>query len=71
MAEMGSCFTLATLGVPRPMAENSTAYVANWLEALNEDSRFIFRAASAAQRRPIHLFVRSRKSEPEPVEVAF
>lgn len=51
VAEMGSCFTLATLGVPQTEDwNNHKAYVAHWLEALNKDSRFIFRAASAASK---------------------
>ena len=71
VAEMGSCFTLAALGVPQTNSENSTAYVANWLSALNRDSRFIFRAASAASKC-VDLIL-SFAPQPEPVleEVPF
>ena len=64
VAEMGSCFTLATLGVPQTDdMSNHKAYVANWLEALNKDSRFIFRAASRSQQsRRLCPFVRPADS---------
>jgi antirestriction protein ArdC len=74
VAEMGSCFTLATLGVPQTDdMSNHKAYVANWLEALNKDSRFIFRAASAASKAADYVlsFVPQNQPEPDLVEVPF
>ena len=43
---------------------NHKAYVANWLEALNKDSRFIFRAASAASKAADFSFRSLRSSSP-------
>jgi antirestriction protein ArdC len=74
VAEIGSCFTLAALGVPQTdNLDNHKAYVANWLEALSKDSRFIFRAASAASKAADHLlsFVPQYQPEPELVDVPF
>ncbi len=74
VAEMGSCFTLATLGVPQTDdISNHKAYVANWLEALNKDSRFIFRAASAASKAADYVlsFVPQNQPEPDLAEVPF
>ena len=51
VAELSSCFTLAGLGLSVPESDsNSTAYVANWVSALNKDSRFVFRAAEQCQQ---------------------
>ncbi len=69
-AEIGSAFVSAALGIPQSdNLDNHKAYVANWLEALNKDSRFIFRAASAASKAAD--FVLSFSRQPEPLEVAF
>ena len=72
VAEMGSCFMLAALGVPQSSdLSNQKCYVANWLEALNKDSRFIFRAASAASKAADFILAFSRQPEPELVDVPF
>lgn len=49
IAELGACFLTARLGAEYS-AENSAAYIGSWLKALKNDKRFVFRAASAAQR---------------------
>lgn len=49
IAELGSCFLTARIG-GEYNAENSAAYIASWLKALRDDKKFIFRAASAAQK---------------------
>jgi len=49
VAEIGSVFLCAHIGA-EPDFDNSAAYVASWLKALKDDKRFIFRAASAAQK---------------------
>lgn len=49
IAELGSCFLTARIG-GEYNAENSAAYVGSWLKALQNDKKFIFRAASAAQK---------------------
>jgi antirestriction protein ArdC len=73
-AEIGGAFLLAALGVPQSDdLSNHKAYVANWLEALNKDSRFIFRAASAASKAAdfILSFAPQHQPEPDLVEVPF
>ena len=49
VAEIGACMLCATLGLV-PDFEQSGAYVKGWLEALANDNRLIFRAASDAQK---------------------
>lgn len=49
VAEIGACFLGAKIGVA-PEFGQSAAYVEGWLEALKEDKRAIFRAASEAQK---------------------
>lgn len=73
-AEIGGAFLLAALGVPQSDdLSNHKAYVASWLEALNKDSRFIFRAASAASKAAdfIMSFASQHQPEPDLVEVPF
>jgi antirestriction protein ArdC len=50
VAEMGAAFLCADLGLTPETREDHAAYIASWLEVLNHDPRFIFTAASAAQR---------------------
>lgn len=65
-AEMSSAFMLAELGVPQSDdLTNHQAYLANWLKALSNDSRFIFRAASAASKATDFVLSFSRQPEPE------
>ena len=50
VAELGAAFLCADLGIaslPRP---DHAAYIASWLKALKNDSKFIFQAASQAQK---------------------
>lgn len=50
VAELGACFLAADLGF-EPMPETKhAAYIQSWLKALNDDKRFIFSAASHAQK---------------------
>jgi antirestriction protein ArdC len=49
VAEIGACFLGAQIGVA-PKFGQSAAYVEDWLTALKEDKRAIFRAASEAQK---------------------
>ncbi len=48
IAELGSAFTGAMLGV-EPRFEDNAAYIASWLTILKNDSRAILKASSAAQ----------------------
>lgn len=50
VAELGACFLAADLGF-EPMPESHhAAYIENWLKVLKDDKRFIFSAASHAQK---------------------
>ncbi|MFC5567088.1 ArdC family protein [Rubellimicrobium aerolatum] len=49
VAEIGQCLLFASLGLT-PSIDQSAAYVAGWLKALQEDKKAIFRAASEAQK---------------------
>lgn len=50
VAEIGSCFLGATLGFEPMPEERHAAYVQSWFKVLKENKRFIFSAASHAQR---------------------
>ena len=50
VAELGACFLAADLGFePMPEAKHA-AYIQSWLKVLKDDKRFIFSAASHAQK---------------------
>ena len=50
VAELGSAFLSADLGLtPEPRADHAS-YIASWLKVLKDDKRFIFSAAGHAQR---------------------
>ena len=71
----GDCSGLHVGGLGCPQTDDLTnhqAYVANWLEALRKDNRYIFRAGTAANKAADLRPVASRRQpEPEPAEVAF
>jgi antirestriction protein ArdC len=50
VAEIGSAFLCADLGITPELREDHASYMAHWLEVLKNDKRFIFTAASHAQR---------------------
>ncbi len=49
IAEIGAAMLCAQLGMEPTEREDHAAYIADWLKALRNDKRAIFRAASAAQ----------------------
>lgn len=54
-AELGACFLAADLGFePMPEAKHA-AYIQSWLQVLQNDKRFIFQAASHAQKAVEYL----------------
>ncbi len=61
VAEMGSAFLCAALGIV-PTVRHAD-YLASWLEALREDSRAIFRAASAASKAADWILARHRETQ--------
>jgi len=48
--ELGAAFLCAHLELATEPREESASYIANWLELLKSDTRFIFKAADHAQR---------------------
>jgi len=50
VAEMGAAFLAGYCGIENRTINNSAAYLANWLNALQEDSRMVLVAASQAQK---------------------
>ena len=55
VAELGSAFLCADLGITPEVREDHAAYIASWLEVLKDDKRLIFSAASQAQRAADYL----------------
>jgi antirestriction protein ArdC len=55
VAELGSAFLCADLELQQEPREENAAYIANWLEFLKNDKRFIFSAAAHAQRAADYL----------------
>jgi antirestriction protein ArdC len=50
-AEIGCCFLATALGIPNSSdLTNHTAYIQSWLQALENDPKFIFRASAAASK---------------------
>jgi antirestriction protein ArdC len=66
VAELGSAFLCADLGLtPEPRADHA-AYIASWLKVLKDDKRAIFTAAGHAQRAADYL----NRLQPQPTEEA-
>jgi antirestriction protein ArdC len=55
VAELGSAFLCADLGITPETREDHAAYIASWLTVLKNDKRLIFSAASQAQRAVDYL----------------
>lgn len=55
VAEIGAAFLAAELGLAIEPREDHAAYIANWLQALRNDKRLIFKAASEAQKAADYL----------------
>ena len=63
-AEMAAVFTMAALDIPDSNnLENHAAYVGSWLEALQNDHKFLFRAAAAASKSTDFILSFSRPQE--------
>ena len=54
VAELGSCFLASDLGIEPELRPDHSAYIQNWLEVLKNDKKFIFSAASHAQKAVEH-----------------
>lgn len=49
MAELGAAFVSAAIGIKLHDREDHASYLASWLQALRNDKRAIFTAATQAQ----------------------
>jgi antirestriction protein ArdC len=56
VAELGAAMLCASLGVTPAPRDDHAQYIKNWLKALNGDQRFIFSAASQAQKAADYLY---------------
>jgi len=64
-AEMSAAFMCSELEIPNSDdLSNVQAYLQNWLKALNDDSRFIFKASTAASKAADFVLSFSRQAEP-------
>jgi antirestriction protein ArdC len=69
VAEIGACFLCRELGVPATDdMTNHVAYMANWLQAMKNDPRFIFTASAQASKATDFILSFSRKPENVPQE---
>ncbi len=55
VAELGAAFLCADLELTTEPREENASYIANWLEVLKNDTRFIFKAAADAQSAADYL----------------
>jgi len=55
VAELSAAFLCAELELATESREENASYIANWLEVLKNDTRFIFKAAAHAQRAADYL----------------
>lgn len=71
VAELGSAFLCATLGIAPEPREDHAAYLASWLKVLKEDKRAIFSAAAHAQRAAdfLHSLQAGDRAEEEEEEL--
>jgi antirestriction protein ArdC len=70
VAELGSAFLCADLGITPETREDHAAYIVSWLKVLKGDKRFIFSAASHAQRAADCLHSLQRKEQSDDQERA-
>ena len=64
IAEIGSAFLCADLGIALEPRDDHAAYIATWLKVLRADSRAIFTAAAQAQRAAEYLHALDTNPEP-------
>lgn len=66
VAELGSAYIGADLGLTPDVQEKNAAYIATWLKVLKEDKRAIFTAAAHAQRAAELLHGYQENPAPKP-----
>lgn len=64
VAELGACFLSADLGIKPKDPEQHSAYIQSWLQALKNDKKFIFQAASHAQKAVEYVTQLQPKNQP-------
>lgn len=65
VAELGSAYLCADLGITPEVREDHSAYIGSWLKVLKQDKRAIFSAAAHAQRAVDFLHKLQPAPEPE------
>jgi antirestriction protein ArdC len=65
VAELGSAFLCADLGITPEVRADHAAYIGNWLKILKDEKRFIFSAAAQAQRAVEYLHQLQPEYAPE------
>ena len=69
VAEIGSAFLCAELGLTPEVREDHAAYIADWLRVLADDNKAIFTAARHAQKAADFLLATSEsRADPEEPE---
>jgi antirestriction protein ArdC len=70
IAELGACYLAGELELPlADTLGNHASYLQNWLGAMNNDCKFIFKAAAQATRAADFILSFSRQQAQEPDEV--
>jgi len=64
VAELGSAFLCADLGLTTEPRTDHASYIANWLRVLRNDKRAIFSAAGHAERAAAFLHGLQPRAEP-------
>lgn len=68
-AEISACFLASSLGIPNSEdLTNHAAYIKSWLEALENDPKFIFQAATAASKAADFILAFSRPQTEQPID---
>ena len=55
IAELGSAFLCAQLGIKQHGRDDHAIYLKSWLQALRNDKKYIFKASSQAQKAVDYL----------------
>jgi len=66
VAEIGSAFLSADLGITPEVRDDHAAYIASWLNVLKNDKRAIFTASGHAQRAATYLHELQPQPAPDP-----
>jgi antirestriction protein ArdC len=64
VAELGSAFLMAELGLSAELHQQHASYIASWIQLLKDDPRAIFTAASKASQAVDYMKARGRRERP-------